>query len=385
MKNKNLPNGTRDEFGVQAEVKEAIQMKLLGLFKDRGFRKLTTPVLEYSDVFEPLSTDNYRPYQFLDEQGETLVLRPDLTLPVARVMSTTGVDLPVKWYYSGDVFRVKRRLSGSYNQTTQAGIEIIGYKGIKADWECLQVALSGCQQMGLEDVTVEISQAKFVDTVINQLELPEPTRNSLKMALFDKDLNRYQSLWSPLVHTKFEKFLAEWPWLFGDFDQVIRIVETLPRSTELEAIIKDLIATKSFINQQFPNFQVTLDLSVRSPQSYYTGMAFRGFTGKSADYLFSGGRYDDLLTNFQKVKVSAVGVAFDVDALVERTALPANKQQTLIYFDDDQWQLAEKKLQEIPNSTLCLTQSVQAAKRLADSDGNKLLDLTEGRSQNGTN
>ncbi len=379
MKNKNLPNGTRDEFGSQAEIKETIQMKLLTLFKNRGFQKLTTPALEYSDVFEPLSTDNYRPYQFLDEQGERLVLRPDLTLPVARVMSTTGVDLPVKWYYSGDVFRIKKRLSGSYNQTTQAGIEIIGYKGLKADWECLQVALSGCQQLQLKDVTVELSEAKFVDTVIKQLDLPEPTKASLKQALFDKDLSRYQSLWSPLVGTPFEKFLSEWPWLFGNFNQVIRVVETLPRATELESIIQDLIATKTFINRQFPNYQVTLDLSIRSPQSYYTGMAFRGFTGKSADYLFSGGRYDELLTNFQKVKVSAVGVAFDVDALVERADWPVNQQTTLIYFDSEQWQLAEKKLKEIPNSTLCLSQSLAAAKQLADNSNSVLLDLTESR------
>lgn len=104
MKNKNLPSGTRDEFGTEAEVKETIQNKLFQGFRRRGFRKLTTPVLEYSDVFQPLNAENYRPYQLLDEQGQLLVLRPDLTLPVARVMSTTGIELPVKWYYGGDVY-----------------------------------------------------------------------------------------------------------------------------------------------------------------------------------------------------------------------------------------------------------------------------------------
>ena len=162
MKNKNLPSGTRDELGVQAEVKESIENKLFKSFRNRGFRKLTTPVLEYSDVFQPLNADNYRPYQLLDDQGEPLVLRPDLTLPVARVMATTGVDLPVKWYYGGDVFRVKKQLSGSYNQLTQAGIEIVGYRGLKADWECLDVALSGCREMTIKNVTVELSHAKFV-------------------------------------------------------------------------------------------------------------------------------------------------------------------------------------------------------------------------------
>ncbi|MBU9788252.1 ATP phosphoribosyltransferase regulatory subunit [Lentilactobacillus sp. IMAU92037] len=379
MTNKNLPNGTRDELGTQAETKEAIENRLFKGFRRRGFRKLTTPVLEYSDVFKPLNADNYRPYQLLDEQGEPLVLRPDLTLPVARVMSTTGVDLPVKWYYGGDVFRVKKRLSGSYNQLTQAGIEIVGYKGIKTDWECLVVALAGCQEMGIQDLTIELSHAKFVDVVIQTLDLPQPTKDSLKAALYAKDLNKYNSLCSPLANTAYSKFLAEWPWLFGDFDKAMRLVKTMPEIAELHQIIDDLTATKAFINQQFPDYKVALDLSIPSPQTYYTGMAFRGFTDKSADYLFSGGRYDDLLTNFQKVHVSAVGVAFDVDSLVERTVVQSEKPVTLIYFNQDQWQLAEAKLRELKNATLCLADNLAAAQRLATSTGSQLIDLTKSR------
>ncbi|OFA09531.1 ATP phosphoribosyltransferase regulatory subunit [Lentilactobacillus sunkii] len=379
MKNTNLPSGTRDEFGIEAEVKETIQNKLFKTFRQRGFRKLTTPVLEYSDVFKPLSAEDYRPYQLLDDQGEPLVLRPDLTLPVARVMSTTGIELPVKWYYGGDVFRVKKQLSGSYNQLTQAGIEIVGYKGLKADWECLEVALSGCKSMGIENVTIELSHAKFVDTLIEQLELPDPTKDSLKQALFAKDLSKYSQLSQPLSDTQFGRFLSEWPWLFGNFDTVMDVVATLPEIDGLQSIITSLKSTAAFINQLFPKANVTLDLSIPSPQSYYTGMAFRGFTDKSAGYLFSGGRYDDLLTNFQNVKTSAVGVAFDVDALVERTSLPDDQPGALIFFDSDQWQQAEETLAKVPNSTLCLTDSFESAQQLAASTNSCLIDLTKSR------
>ncbi|KRM46377.1 ATP phosphoribosyltransferase regulatory subunit [Lentilactobacillus parabuchneri DSM 5707 = NBRC 107865] len=377
MKNKNLPSGTRDELGVQAEVKESIENKLFKNFRNRGFRKLTTPVLEYSDVFQPLNADNYRPYQLLDDQGEPLVLRPDLTLPVARVMATTGVDLPVKWYYGGDVFRVKKQLSGSYNQLTQAGIEIVGYRGLKADWECLDVALSGCREMAIKNVTVELSHAKFVAVVVDQLGLPEATGDSLKQALFNKDLSKFDSLIAPLKQSDFGDFLQEWPWLFGDFDQVMEVVDRLPEIPALQPIISDLQSTAQFINEMYPDDTVTVDLSIPSPQQYYTGMAFRGFTEQSADYLFSGGRYDDLLTNFQKVKTSAVGVAFDVDSLVERTALPADTPQSLIFFNDDQWEAAVETLAKTPNSTLCLTNDREAAKRLAASNGSQLIDLTK--------
>lgn len=385
MKNKNLPSGTRDEFGTEAEVKETIQNKLFKTFRQRGFRKLTTPVLEYSDVFQPLSAENYRPYQLLDEQGEPLVLRPDLTLPVARVMSTTGIELPVKWYYGGDVFRVKKQLSGSYNQLTQAGIEIVGYKGLKADWECLEVALAGCQDMAIENVTIELSHAKFVDTLIEQLALPEPTKESLKQALFDKDLSKYNQLSEPFERTPYSRFISEWPWLFGDFDKVMAVAATLPEIKPLQPIIANLTATSVFIHQLFPKVNVTLDLSIPSPQSYYTGMAFRGFTDKSAGYLFSGGRYDDLLTNFQNVKTSAVGVAFDVDALVERTNFPDDTPTALIFFNADQWAQAEATLAKVPDSTLCLTDDFEAAQQLAASTNSRLIDLTKAGEKNGTN
>jgi ATP phosphoribosyltransferase involved in histidine biosynthesis len=85
----------------ELRLRKLFQHSFFPFFKQRGFTKLTTPILEYADVFKPLNLDNYRPYQLLDEQGEALVLRPDLTLPVARMMSTTGVELPAKWYYGG--------------------------------------------------------------------------------------------------------------------------------------------------------------------------------------------------------------------------------------------------------------------------------------------
>lgn len=379
MKNRNLPSGTRDEFGVRAEMKEAITANLFAIFKRRGFSKLTTPILEYADVFKPLNLTNYRPYQLLDEQGEALVLRPDLTLPVARVMSTTGVELPAKWYYSGDVFRVKKQLSGSYNQLTQAGIELVGYASLKGEWECLKIALEGVAAAGITDWTLELGDARFTDAVLVALPIPEPTKNALKQALFAKDLSRYKQLCKPLADTAFEPFLNEWPWLFGSFDDVIQIVDTLPDLAALVPVISNLKQTAGFIKTQAPDQEVFLDLSIPSPQSYYTGMAFQGYTQNSSDYLFSGGRYDELLTSFQQVKEPAVGLAFDTDALVDRIPEPAPADQTLIYFDADQWQLAEATLKNTPNSTLCLADSREEAGRIATSTNRTLIDLTESR------
>lgn len=377
IKNRNLPSGTRDEFGPRAAVKENISAQLFSIFKQRGFTKLTTPILEYADVFKPLNLDNYRPYQLLDEQGEALVLRPDLTLPVARMMSTTGVELPAKWYYGGDVFRVKKQLSGSYNQVTQAGVELVGSSSIKGELECLTIALAGCQATGINKMTLELSDARFVEGVLATLPVPEPTKQALKQALFTKDLTVYNQISELLSDTEFGDFLGEWPWLFGDFDTVMAVVKRLPKIPKVQTVIENLNAINQFLKQLAPDQRVVLDLSIPSPQTYYTGMAFRGYTQNASDYLFSGGRYDDLLTSFQQIKEPAVGLAFDVDALADRVPLQETPQSTLIYFNSDQWQQAEAVLKSTPNSTLCLADSREEANRIAVSNNQQLLDLTK--------
>ncbi|MFD1672052.1 ATP phosphoribosyltransferase regulatory subunit [Agrilactobacillus yilanensis] len=377
MSNKQLPTGTRDEFGTIAMVKEQVTQTIQTNLKNRGFQKIITPLLEYRDVFKPLAKQTYQPYQLIDEHGDTLVLRPDMTLPVARVMSATGIDTPVKWYYSGDIFRVKRRLSGSYNQVTQAGLEIIGYASLKAEWECLITASEICQQLAIPDLTIELSDAQFVAKVLNVLPINDLMQQNLKTALFAKDLTHYAKLIQPLKNDRFYPFLEAWPWLFGDFEAVLQQLTTLPQQPALQNIIGDLKKTKNFLQQHFPTLTVTLDLSVESPQEYYTGMVFKAYSQAANDYLFSGGRYDQLLSNFQQTIQPAVGLAFDIDAIVAQQALQQPPVKTLIYFEPEQWADAQALQANIPNSSLCLTDSSKAAQRIAEQQAAKLIDLTE--------
>ncbi|MFD0896735.1 ATP phosphoribosyltransferase regulatory subunit [Loigolactobacillus binensis] len=377
MFNRNLPIGTRDEFGALAQAKEKITDQIQTYFRKRGFQKLTTPLLEYKAVFSSMEQQTYQPYQMLDEHGETLVLRPDLTLPVARVMSTTGIKTPVKWYYSGEVFRVKRRLSGSYNQQTQAGIEIIGYRSLKAEWECLTAAIELCQQQAVNDLHVELGHARFVKAVLQALPLNTLQQATLQQALFSKNLTAYQAVIAPLSTDPFYPFLQTWPWLFGDFAKVLDQLKLLPEVPELQSIMQELAATQAFLTQQFPQQRIELDLSIESPQAYYTGMIFHGYSDSTAEFLFSGGRYDQLLSSFQNTLQPAVGLAFEVDQLAQYTTATATAPTTLIYFDAASWQAAQQALLQNPASSLCLAETKHEAEQIAQRTHSKLLDVTE--------
>ncbi|MEK0397348.1 ATP phosphoribosyltransferase regulatory subunit, partial [Lactobacillus delbrueckii] len=87
-----------------------------------------------------------------------------------RLLSTTSIVPPVQWWYVGDIFRVKKSLSGTYNQITQAGIELIGYRSLKAEWACLSEAGKICRTLGLTHLTLELSDAQFVPQILRTLQ-----------------------------------------------------------------------------------------------------------------------------------------------------------------------------------------------------------------------
>lgn len=375
MTKQNLPFGTRDEFGPIAEIKKVMQIKLANHFKQCGFQKITTPLIEMDDIFQSQKKE-VNHYTMLDENGQKIVLRPDLTLPIARVMSTTKIELPVKWYYFGDVFQINPKMSGQYNQTTQSGIEIIGYQSEKAELEALNLAISGSQKLGIKDLTIQLGHADFIQIILEQLDLLEPTKEQLKKALIEKNLNRYDQLLGLINDSQYYQFLKDWPWSFGESTVVLDQLMKLPQTPAIKNIIQELKTMIDFIKSNFPSLKINLDLSIEAPQNYYTGLTFAGFNDASSTYLFSGGRYDHLLNDFQKEAISAVGFSYNLDSFASQLISDKPNQPTLIFFRTDQWQLAQTKLSKEKNATLCLVDSLAEAKQIAQKNNQALIDLT---------
>lgn len=376
MSNRHLPVGTRDEFGPRAIRKENLIQMMSHRFIASGYERVKTPLLEYRDVFQPLTVRGEQPYQMLDDAGEAVVMRPDLTLPLARLLSTTSIQPPVQWWYVGDVFRVRKSLSGTYNQMTQAGIELIGYASIKAEWACLSEATRICEDLGLTDLTLELSDAQFVSQVMQALPLDPATASALQAAFFKKNLSTYQQLIAPLRAEPLYPFLQQWPWLFGEAATIFTQLAQLLPPTLLHSRLKPLQQTVAFLQHQFPQVTITVDLTSEPPQSYYTGLFFHAYASDSRQYLFSGGRYDQLLASFQQDLLPAVGLAFDVDALTDILPDDPKPALTLVYGRPSQWQEAAAVVATTPHAQLCLVDSLAEAKTMAQKYHAKLIDLS---------
>lgn len=378
MKNNLLPLGTRDEFGVRSEEKQRIIGVIQRHFNNLGFARISTPIIEKQAVFQPYQLVNSKMYRLLDQEGDTIVLRPDLTLPIARFLSSTSIPLPQKFCYVGDIFRLSRSLSGSYNQLTQAGIELVGYQSTKAELECLVNIYDLSQGILDEQITIELGYADFAKIFLDIFTTDIDLRKQIAQALFDKKITEYERLISSFEDQRLYPLLKKWPRLFGEPDDIFQELNQyeLPESVTLR--LKKIKEIVLLVRQVLPKQQLVIDLSSRAPQQYYTGLTFRGFAKSGEDYIFSGGRYDNLLANFQAQNEPAVGMGIDIDLLTDLCVKKFNRiPKTLVFSSIKNWSKAQALVKKLSNATLSLSNTKAEAVKEAQKLQAKLIDIEE--------
>ena len=142
-----------DLAGQKRKLEELIQQ----IFSRWGYREVSTPAFEYSANFMTDLKDGLENsvYRFPDEQGRMLVLRPDFTLPIARVVAVHFAEgpLPVRLCYSGEIFRYAAGLQGKQRELTQAGVELMGDGTAGSDAEVIALAAEVLQKTSLDEFT----------------------------------------------------------------------------------------------------------------------------------------------------------------------------------------------------------------------------------------
>ena len=139
--NKITPEGTKDILFEECLSQRTVSERLTHIFKMRGYIEVITPGMEYYDVFDApnAAIPQYEMYKSTDNKGRLIVFRPDLTLPIARLTATRlqTMEKPIRLYYNQPIYRNRKDLSGRSDETTQAGIELLGASGLKADIEVI--------------------------------------------------------------------------------------------------------------------------------------------------------------------------------------------------------------------------------------------------------
>lgn len=325
MKKKNiLPEGTRDLILDECIVKRAIERDIDDIFYKWGYKEIITPTVEFYETFnhdsQTLKEEDM--YKFFDNRGRILVLRPDMTIPIARVVETKFKDesLPIKLRYNSNVFRVHASLGGKRNEYTDCGVELIGLEDKKSDLEVLVLALEALEKLGLSDFKLEIGNIGFFEGVFETLNISKESKEIIAQYIEDKNLKNLEDYLDEIdIKDEYKEFFNKLPWLFGD-RSILEEAKVLAFNEELKANLEYLETLYSELDILGYGNKVTFDLGMVPRLNYYTGIIFRGYGEGVGNTVLRGGRYDNLITIGEEY-IPAIGFSLDINSVIENVKI----------------------------------------------------------------
>lgn len=276
MRKKQLPAGTHDKLFRRATGVYQLEVQVNQLLSKRGFQRIETPTIEFAEVFEDERNQDDL-YRFFDNQGRMLTLRPDMTLPVGRVVASTKVELPLKLSYSGKVFRYHDEMKGLQNEFTQAGVEIIGFPSIKAEFEAILTAEFVLRSLNVPNFSIEIGHAGIFEKIVQELDFSTKEAEALKIHFLNKSISDCYQV-ATAHPSPVSAFLIALPKLFGEMGPTLaKAKDLLPKQ---HPILTDLAEIEALVTL-FPEAiqkKLRVDLGMVGVMDYYTGILFSSFS-----------------------------------------------------------------------------------------------------------
>jgi ATP phosphoribosyltransferase regulatory subunit len=312
------PLGMRDTLPELYEKKHRIRSLMEDVMKQWGYSFIQTPTLEYDETVGAASAIlDQQLFKLLDREGHTLVLRPDMTAPIARVAASKllNEDLPLRIAYSANVFRAQQREGGRPAEFEQIGIELINDETVSSDGEAIALMVSTLKETGLEDFQLSVGHVAFVQELFLQILGTEDRADALRRFLYEKNYVGYREHVNSLSLSSIDKQRLLGLLELRGSDEVIGKALDLVENERGKAAILQLKELAEVINDYGEQESVKFDLTLVSHMSYYTGILFEVYAGRVGFPIGNGGRYG-LLEKFGK-KASATGFAIRLDRLIE--------------------------------------------------------------------
>ena len=184
------PVGVRDIYGAEYESKLNLQSNIHNIFKSYGYCDIQTPTFEFFDIFnkERGSVASKNLYKFFDREGNTLVLRPDMTPSIARSATKYYLDeeMPIRLCYLGSAFINNSEYQGKLKEFTQMGCELIGDNSSDCDTEIIAMVIESLTAANLTEFQIEIGQVDFFRGLIKEAHIDEDTEEELRELLENK-------------------------------------------------------------------------------------------------------------------------------------------------------------------------------------------------------
>ncbi|HOV25598.1 MAG TPA: ATP phosphoribosyltransferase regulatory subunit [Pseudobacteroides sp.] len=370
------PEGVQDILFNECYLKRNIEGKLRSIFRSSGYQEIETPTFEFYDVFSEDSdmTPQENMFKFFDQQGRILVLRPEMTIPVARISATKHKDIssPVRYSYIGNTFNYKELGGGKQKEFTQAGIELVGVNTPEADAEVIATAITAVKAMGLESFQIDIGQVEFFKGLMEEAGIPDNDIEQMRVLIDRKDFLGVEELVKGQdIKEELKELIFSLPRLFGSIDVIEKVEKITLNKRSLNAL-NNLRKVLQILDDYGYSKYVSVDLGMVRSLNYYTGIIFRGFTYGAGFPILSGGRYDSLVGKFGK-NTPAVGFSLGVNMIMmaldrQKIETEKPKADTLVCYMEEGRKAAFKVAQELRRQGLVVEIDVtcQTVEKLKD-------------------
>lgn len=338
MKNQLLhtPEGVRDIYNEECEKKLELQDRLYKALKRHGYHSIQTPTFEFFDIFgkEVGTIPSSELYKFFDREGNTLVLRPDITPSIARSAAKYFMDedMPIRLSYMGNTFINNHSYQGRLKESTQLGAELIGDDTVDGDAEMIAMAIDALKSSGLKNFQISVGHVEFFRGLMEAAGLSEEQEEVIRELIANKN---FFGVEEEISDCSMNQNLKE---LFGMLGTIYdnaasfeeaktyaadypKVYKAIRRLEDLDAVLKVYDVDK----------YVTYEFGMLSSYHYYTGVIFAGYTYGSGEPIVKGGRYDKLLTYFGK-DAASIGFAIVVDQLM--AAISRQKIEITVKHDN---------------------------------------------------
>ena len=315
------PGGVRDTYGVECENKLDVAGKVHDVMKSYGFDDIQTPTFEYFDIFskERGTASSKEMFKFFDRGNNTLVLRPDMTPPIARCVAKyyREEQMQVRLCYTANTFVNTDPYKGKLQEVTQVGAELFGDASSDADAEMIALTVESLLSSGLKRFQLEIGHADLFRGIVEEAGFTHEETEKLHELIESKNFFGVEDLLDNLtVSEGLKEVILKLPDLLEDFDKAAEFVKERCKNERVLKALDRLAKLNNILKIYGFTDYVTIDLSMLSHYSYYTGVIFRAYTYGTGEAVATGGRYDGLIQQLGGKPTPALGFGLGLERLL---------------------------------------------------------------------
>lgn len=314
------PTGVKDYLPHAVAKLRRIELDVLECMRRWGYAQIMTPTIEYYDTVGVASaTSDQKLFKLLNQRGTTIVLRSDMTAPIARVVGSLLKEqpFPLRLSYHGNVFRAFEEEGGRDAEFFQTGVELVGDPSPEADAEIIALAIASLKAAGVPAFKIAIGHVGFLQGLFEET-LPGrgEEQETLKACLLQRDHVGYRDVLRKLaLDDELRRELEDILRLRGGQEVCSQALE-LSMNEAAQAAIRHLCEIWEVLGAYGVQEHVLIDLTMIGDFSYYTGMTFEGYASHLGFPVCSGGRYDNLLAQFGR-PAPATGFALKTTRMLE--------------------------------------------------------------------